>query len=253
MTAADPGTLIGLYGKLPARRDFVQRALPSAFLDPWDAWLRAALAHSQERLNGKWLECYLTSPIWRFALSPGLCGKRLALGVLMPSVDGVGRHYPLTVVALSAEADNPFAAADAADRFLTDAEALALSALTEALDLHVFDDRLSSLHVSLNAADRLRPLPADPDLVPNGSLGWRLPAATLGELGHGLYPHLLHDLMVSRLGGYSLWWTAGSDDVSPSFLVQPGLPAPKRFLRFLCRGETVETAPAGAVTGSVAP
>jgi len=45
-----------------------------------------------------WLDSYLTAPIWRFLLSSGVCGQMPMLGVMMPSVDRVGRYFPLTVV-----------------------------------------------------------------------------------------------------------------------------------------------------------
>lgn len=40
----------------------------------------------------------MSAPIWRFTLSPGLAGPAAMLGVLMPSVDRVGRLFPLTLV-----------------------------------------------------------------------------------------------------------------------------------------------------------
>ena len=83
--------ITGFFGKLPGRGDFIGRHLPKSFLDPWDTWLQQAIAQSHIQLGGLWRECYCTSPIWRFALSPGLCGPAVYTGILMPSVDRVGR------------------------------------------------------------------------------------------------------------------------------------------------------------------
>ena len=58
--------LPGFYGKLPAHGDFVQRNLPLDFVEPWDEWLQQSLSASKEALQDKWLETYLTSPIWHF-------------------------------------------------------------------------------------------------------------------------------------------------------------------------------------------
>jgi len=99
----------GFYGKVPGLGDFVSRRLPQAFIDPWDVWLQAAIASSRQQLGEQWLDIYLTSPLWRYALSPGSCGARGWAGVLMPSVDRVGRYFPLTIAVALAEIDYPYA------------------------------------------------------------------------------------------------------------------------------------------------
>src|SRR5690606_25700162 len=83
----------------PSRGDFVGRRLPADFVGPWDAWLQSAMATSRNALGSEWLDVYLTSPLWRFALSPGACGAAGHVGVVMPSVDNVGRYFPLTAAA----------------------------------------------------------------------------------------------------------------------------------------------------------
>ncbi|MBS0422983.1 MAG: type VI secretion system-associated protein TagF [Proteobacteria bacterium] len=89
---------VGWYGKIPSLGDFVSRRLPSSFIDIWDTWLQKAMAKSREQLGEYWLDLYLTSPIWRFILMPDTCGNaKVWTGILMPSVDKVGRHFPLTI------------------------------------------------------------------------------------------------------------------------------------------------------------
>lgn len=95
-----PGSgALGFYGKVATHGDFVSRRLPRSFLDPWDHWLQDCLRYSQEQLGADWLDVYLTSPVWRFALAPGVCGDGAWTGVLIPGVDRVGRYFPLTVAA----------------------------------------------------------------------------------------------------------------------------------------------------------
>ncbi|PXW82658.1 type VI secretion system protein ImpM [Nitrosomonas sp. Nm84] len=90
---------VGWYGKIPSLGDFVSRRLPPSFIDIWDTWLQKAIASSREQLGEHWLDLYLTSPIWRFILMPDTCGNtKVWTGILMPSVDKVGRHFPLTIV-----------------------------------------------------------------------------------------------------------------------------------------------------------
>jgi type VI secretion system protein ImpM len=88
----------GWYGKLPSLGDFASRRLPPLFVEPWDRWLAAGLASWRERDEG-WLEAFLAAPTWRFALGAGLPFEQSPgyAGVLMPSVDRVGRYFPLTV------------------------------------------------------------------------------------------------------------------------------------------------------------
>jgi type VI secretion system protein ImpM len=94
------GVVVGFYGKLPARGDFVRRGLPRGFTDRWDDWLQMVLAGSHALLGDAWLPAYLEAPIWRFALPPGQCGEFGVLGLMLPSVDKAGRYFPLTFAAL---------------------------------------------------------------------------------------------------------------------------------------------------------
>ena len=90
----------GLFGKLPARGDFVCRNLPGSFVSAWDAWLAGVLADSRARLGAAWLPAFLEAPVWRFALAPGVCGPAAACGVWLPSVDRAGRYFPLALVGM---------------------------------------------------------------------------------------------------------------------------------------------------------
>jgi type VI secretion system protein ImpM len=99
MTDALAALRVGFLGKLPARGDFCMRGLPRGFCDAWDAWLATVMPGSREILGEAWLPAWLEAPIWRFALPPGQCGQEAAMGVLLPSVDRAGRHWPLALAA----------------------------------------------------------------------------------------------------------------------------------------------------------
>ena len=62
----------GIYGKVPARGDFVSRRLDSDFIGGWDAWLREVMSQSRKALGARWLECFLSAPVWRFVVPPGV-------------------------------------------------------------------------------------------------------------------------------------------------------------------------------------
>lgn len=95
----------GYFGKLPARKDFVIGNCPKGLLKLWEPFLMGGLAQTRLQLQGDWKEAYMTMPVWRFWLSPGegdAASARLqtsVAGAFMPSVDGAGREFPLTVVA----------------------------------------------------------------------------------------------------------------------------------------------------------
>lgn len=87
------------YGKLATVGDFASRRLPPPPLEALDHWLANGLAGWREREPALWLEQYLTGPPWRFAWPAGtLPGIGALAGVLMPSVDRVGRYFPLALL-----------------------------------------------------------------------------------------------------------------------------------------------------------
>ena len=90
-------------------------------MDAWDAWLRECLTASREALGERWLDVYLTSPAWRFACAPGLLGPLASAGVLVPSVDRVGRYFPLTVLA---DGPDRTAAIDRLNQLIEDVESV---------------------------------------------------------------------------------------------------------------------------------
>ncbi|NMJ39951.1 type VI secretion system-associated protein TagF [Roseomonas sp. JC162] len=92
--------LTGLYGKVPAHGDFVRRGLPSTFVAPWDEWLQAAMSRARMGLGTRWEDAWDAAPAWRFALPAGACGPDAVAGVMLPSVDTVGRRFPITLAAL---------------------------------------------------------------------------------------------------------------------------------------------------------
>ena len=86
------------YGKIPALGDFFRLNAPTDFVTPWDGWLQDTLLAAAAVLGDRFEACYMSAPIWRFALPPGVAGNQGAVGVLMPSIDRVGRRFPLTLM-----------------------------------------------------------------------------------------------------------------------------------------------------------
>jgi type VI secretion system protein ImpM len=134
----------GFFGKVPGVGDFVRRGLPGSFVEPWDAWVRALLQSGTAALGDDWLETYLTSPIWRFALTPGACGPAAVAGVMVPSLDAVGRCFPLVLAETVADARVSAQVLDEADSWYARLEEAALSALGETFDIEQFTETVSA-------------------------------------------------------------------------------------------------------------
>src|SRR4051812_19184869 len=88
----------GLYGKLPSKRDFIAIGTPHELLSVWEPWMQGGLSASRDSLADNWRQVFLTAPIWRFWLGSELCGTTV-LGAFMSSLDGIGRYFPLTLLA----------------------------------------------------------------------------------------------------------------------------------------------------------
>jgi type VI secretion system protein ImpM len=85
------------YGKLPGTGDFAYRRMDRYFQDIWDDWLQRGLMGLRDQY-ADWITPYLNAPLWFFALGSGLVGSKPWVGVIMPSVDSVGRYFPLTML-----------------------------------------------------------------------------------------------------------------------------------------------------------
>ena len=226
--------VLGYYGKVPTRGDFVQRGLPRSFLDPWDQWLQRSVAASREQLGEAWLDSYLTSPIWRFMLAGGICGDMVSVGVLMPSVDSVGRYFPMTIAGLLPVSQNLLAVAARGASWFAAVEEIAHSCLEQGFQLDSFEQRLAGLDV-LPTCDGSPG--GSHQALPEGlysGLSWPLDGTALNQLFTTTYPEILDSLVRARLDSYSLWWTAGSDRVEPSMRICQGLPAGSDYARYLC-------------------
>lgn len=139
----------GWYGKLPSLGDFAQRRLDPGFIEAWDHWLAEELAAWREREPEEWLRRYLASPSWRFLIAPGTlpgpAGRLAWAGALMPSVDRVGRYFPLTLVMPLPALPADDAEAGALLCWLQQLDDLALDALDEEWNAEQLEAELQRL------------------------------------------------------------------------------------------------------------
>ncbi|MCR8723341.1 type VI secretion system-associated protein TagF [Frigidibacter sp. ROC022] len=142
----------GAFGKIPALGDFFRMNVSQGFVEAWDEWLQAALLCGRVDHGSDWTERYMSAPIWRFALSPGYAGQEAVIGVMMPSVDRVGRQFPLTLVA-PAPTDAPMRTLAMQEAALSELELIALDALDDDMTREELARRLEAVQL----APRLEP------------------------------------------------------------------------------------------------
>lgn len=81
-----------LFGKLPAHGDFIARGLSDADVEWLDDFLSASLRHAA-MMDG-FDDLYASAPAWRFVTT---IGGQAVCGVVAPSIDRVGRQFPILV------------------------------------------------------------------------------------------------------------------------------------------------------------
>lgn len=180
-----PTGLPGWFGKLPGMGDFAHRRLPESFRAHWDAWLQNGLMGLRQR-HTDWTERYLESPLWSFMLGAQVLGPERWIGVLMPSVDGVGRYFPFTLASEISVARQDALRGDAlaqARRWWALGARAALDGLENDLDPPRFDAALELLFEVEAASAPVHDkdacaLPATGQALwlthPNGDAGWRM-------------------------------------------------------------------------------
>ncbi len=222
-TVTTPEPLPGFFGKLPSRGDFISRQLPKTFVAPWDAWLQTAIAHSRAQMGEEtWCEYYRTSPIWRFALGPGLCGVNAYAGIMMPSMDRVGRYYPLAIAAPLTPDGPLLALPSTSEAWFQQAERLALAALErDELDLDAFSHGVMALGAPMASTSK----------AVSGN-AWYCPLPESLDLVHAA-PVLASHLLPRAFPQPSLWWTEGSEWITRCLLICAGLPPAAGFAALL--------------------
>jgi type VI secretion system protein ImpM len=242
----DDATIPGWYGKLPSLGDFASRRLEAGFVEAWDLWLGKSLQAQRDAMGDAWLDAYLQSPPWRFLLMPGVLSgfdsELVVAGVLMPSVDRVGRYFPLTIAATLPRLPTTGAEYEALLLWLDRIEDTALDALQDDWTIEQLENALAQLAPPAVASeaptDRLAPLRAALAEALNGTgtfvamdgyasraelaslfAGMAVPTAAAGSVA----------ARASSLAGMALWLADHPEQ--PQLLVSKGLPANDDFIR----------------------
>jgi type VI secretion system protein ImpM len=211
-----------LFGKLGAKRDFIALVTPRRFLEMWEPWIQACMSASRHQLGAQWQNAFLTAPVWRFWLGADISGTTV-VGAIMPSVDGVGRYYPLTLLAMADPSHSvPPPDLNAQDQWFTAAEEFLLSTLDQAKSFDEISTALDAMPTPLAEAsvrDSAEVLAIGDTMVGTIAAGKRFQDSLL-KLRHSNH---------ESSAAASFWWTEGGGNFPPMALCSRGMPDPFRY------------------------
>lgn len=184
---------LAVYGKHPAKGDFLEYGVPEALKPALEAWLDAVLAEARAVLAAEWDRVWPNAPMLRFWIGDGIWGAPVA-GVLAASQDRVGRRFPLVLLALGGV---PPPVTDP-DQGWYDAASLHLATQLALADLAGPADLLAGA-----------PVPAGGDAAPGPRDFW---AVTPGPLVAGLLSDIILTDHRRASETRSYWWVAGAPD-----------------------------------------
>ena len=192
---------LAVYGKHPAKGDFVEHGVPAGLKPQLESWLDQVLAEARHGLGENWESVWRDARPIRFWLGGAIWGERVC-GALMASVDRVGRRFPLVIFAFGADAERLAAPVVAAEH-------------TWFSELEAHLRRVQRAETLVAPADLLSGAPQVPG-EPNEPAPDDFWAVRPSEDVSGLWADVgLTDHSRASLGR-SYWWVAGD----------PPLPAP---------------------------
>jgi type VI secretion system protein ImpM len=189
---------IGFFGKVPTHGDFVSTGLGRTFQTELDNWIQSGLQASEQAYGREWNRLFRTAPPWRFVIEHSLWGPATMVGVLVPSVDRVGRSFPLVIAAKLGSFNGHPRLLCFDETWFTAAEALAETSLTRDFDIAGFSAGLKRL---------------------------RLPHAKQGSKGDGS--------ATTDGDRVSIWWTIDVNTGRASGFKTTGAPQTADFLKLM--------------------
>jgi type VI secretion system protein ImpM len=219
---------VGVYGKIPTHGDFLNLNLPSDFLEVWDHWMQQSVLASQEVLGESWLTHFLISPVWRFVLPSHCANAQSWAGIMLPSVDKVGRYYPLTLASSIPEQIGSCEYLSNAESWFQWLEDVAIMTLEKGLDADELVQALA-LNKEVLAFPKARPI----SLKSARNLQCVVPLGPSEQTPHHVLPLLCDALIKPQMSSFSLWWTKGGEHVEASLLLADQLPRPVSYTAML--------------------
>lgn len=193
------------FGKLPSIGDFVGRRMAHGLTTDWDYWLRSGLDQLRSDAPDTWTQRFVHSPIW-FFLTPACVTGVPACGVMAPSVDRVGRFYPLTVMALASERQQAMAEQAVLVRFLAGAHAAVVDARRLPLSPDELDARLADLPSPFES--RQAPTPAVSPLIATMLADLNAASEAVAAAPQVALPSAELRRVLHKGADTSLWWVS---------------------------------------------
>ena len=240
MKAGDP--IAGWYGKLPCLGDFASRRLPGEFISTWDAWLQRSIAASRRQLSDQWLDSFLMSPMWRFVMGAGVCDRIAWTGLLVPSVDKVGRYFPLTFALPLRDLSVALECVFGNHAWYAELENIALAALSmdfsvdaleSGLGKTAFATDLAKCSLNRELAEWLGTQAASSFECHFSDLAAALPATRTTA----------NVISLSQLGARTVWWCVEEASGATELHCVQGLPDGDRYTRMLRPGQNAGKVP----------
>jgi type VI secretion system protein ImpM len=216
----------GWFGKLAMLGDFAHRRLPVPVVQHCDEWLSQGVAASRRDLGERWLDAYLTAPVWCFAWAPRVIDEVWWLGVVMPSVDAVGRYFPLVICRRAIPASLHADALSQWGSWYTALGGCALATLQSAATIDEFESQLAA---TVAPQGDLQRAPAVESVGGERFIEVREPGCWLAGA-----PAITLRAGIEALSGYTLWWPTQADDSGGARVrIVAGMPGPERFAAML--------------------
>ena len=179
---------------------------------------------SKQMLGDGWSETYNRAPIWRYWLGADFCGEAM-IGAFMPSVDGVGRSFPLAIFVGEGDASLAPPELEPNDAWFEAAEAVLLDALEPGATLELIAEKVSALPVPALESRMIKDGAFEE--LPNGGVlarGVEVSAAFLAARRFGRR---------RAFASQTFWWTIGGEGFPSLALLEVGPPPATRFADML--------------------
>ncbi|CAN5907729.1 hypothetical protein BH11PSE8_BH11PSE8_34110 [soil metagenome] len=214
----------GWLGKLPSTGDFASRRLDPVQVESLDRWLSSLMLALKEREPDRWLDAYLASPSWRFLWMPQAMASpwrgRAWIGVVIPSVDRVGRYFPLALIQPLDALPRTAAEIESAWRWLQRVDEAAADALDGDWTIEALEEELFRIGVPASASPEN--IDVGGDLVNLGAS-----VQTLSLAGHAS-PGALFAFEARKLWAQGrndrCYWYCDTEHFQPTLLSSSGRP-----------------------------
>jgi len=204
-----PTACAGFYGKTPCKGDFVGRGFSQEMSNKIDTWLQRGLVYSKNALAEQWTQRYMVAPIWRFYLPKNTFDEHYWIGAVIPSVDRVGRYFPLLLAVQLSHPIQSCQAFGALNKKFIEIEELLLDSLEYEFDFEQFCSRIEQL-----------------PRIDNSALQTQSPSASTGLFSPD---DLVHERDTRQ---FCIWHSEGSEDIAAQLFLSHGLPEQEQFLTY---------------------